>query len=112
MGRIHSLIFMLVLCAFTCISVCKNHFNSNTTSSYSTQQAAGVKRLLFCGVGCQVQGLVDFFLFFFFKFLCSVIFFVVICTIVMQSNFLNCSTKICGAPFEFGKALCLGHQLW
>lgn len=26
------------------------------------KQAAGVKRLLFCGVGCQVQGMINFFL--------------------------------------------------
>lgn len=25
---------------------------------FSIQQAAGVKRLMFCGVGCQVQGII------------------------------------------------------
>ncbi|OMO59054.1 hypothetical protein COLO4_34324 [Corchorus olitorius] len=45
-------------------------------------EAAGVKRLLFCGVGCQVQGMLD------------------------------ASIKICGAPSKFGQALCVGHKLW
>lgn len=73
------------------------------------QQAAGVKRLLFCGVGCQVQGMTDIMCW---KVLLSILFFFVTCTIVMQSGFLNCSIKICGAPSEFGQALCTGHQLW
>lgn len=72
------------------------------------QQAAGVKRLLFCGVGCQVQGMVDVMLV---QNLVSVHFLIVTCTIVMQSDFLNCSIKICGAPFEFGQALRIRHQL-
>ena len=65
-----------------------------------------MKRLLFCGVGCQVQGMV-------YIWICHFpylnIFVVVTCTIVMQSNFLNCSIKICRATFEFGQALCSGH---
>lgn len=56
------------------------------------KQAAGVKRLLFCGVGCQVQGLAYTMNW---KFSFAVVFSVVTFTIVMQSNFLNCSTEIC-----------------
>jgi hypothetical protein len=65
-----------------------------------------VKRLLFCGVGCQVQGMAYTMIR---KFVFSVISSVVTCTIVMQINFLNCSIKICGAPLEFGQALCIRH---
>lgn len=61
-------------------SVLRNHFTSNFRSAFSSSQmpnsllkiiyavaeskllilsqAAGVKRLLFCGVGCQVQGII------------------------------------------------------
>ncbi len=73
---------------------------------FPLQQAAGVKRLLFCGVGCQVQGMSYNMIW---EFLFLSIFFVVTCTIVMQSNFLNCSIKIRGAALEFGKALCIRH---
>lgn len=71
------------------------------------KQAAGVKKLLFCGVGCQVQGIIyDTIL----QFLLS-IFSVVTYTIVMQSNFLKCSITICGAPLKFGQALCARNKL-
>lgn len=65
-----------------------------------------MKRLLFCGVGCQVQGMVYIMIW---HFPHSNLFVVVTCTILMQSDFLNCSIKICGATFEFGQALCPGH---
>lgn len=56
-----------------------------------------MKRLLFCGVGCQVQGMVSgmHLLDYIFKSLHTMTH-----SVVMQSDFLSCSIEISGAASE------------
>jgi hypothetical protein len=69
-------------------------------------QAAGVKRLLFCGVGCQVQGV--------YYYLAILLFLLMTLHSILQllnMKLLNHSFEICRKVPWFGEAICTRHKL-